>query len=150
MMKKKTVEEPLAPAVCSELADLLTFAKKAASSPRADAHVLWYEVAKRAAKLATKETIVALQCQETENAQLLSDIKETARQLELTTTEPGRLRKWIEELDCLASNEGDDREWHGDMGWVYPGGAVYYSSSVKPNVPDHPHPGKTPTTERSP
>jgi hypothetical protein len=48
--------------------------------------------------------------------------------------ENARLRKWIEELDQLTANEGAHREWPGDMGWVYPGAAVYYSGSKREEV----------------
>jgi chromosome segregation ATPase len=38
-----------------------------------------------------------------------------------------RLREWIKDLDVLAENTGDRREWNcGGIGWVNSGDAVYY------------------------
>jgi hypothetical protein len=40
-----------------------------------------------------------------------------------------RLRKWIEELDEIARCTTPDRDWHGDIGWLYPGQVAYVGES---------------------
>ena len=41
------------------------------------------------------------------------------------------LIKWAGELDELATNTGENREWHGDIGWVNPGQSVYYGERLE-------------------
>lgn len=53
------------------------------------------------------------------------------------------LIKWAGELDELATNTGEYREWHGDLGWVYPGQSVYHGERLEsvvcsPNDQIHP------------
>jgi len=68
-------------------------------------------------------------------------IEEAIAEIENFERENVRLRGWIDGLDMLAANNGEHREWGGDMGWVYPGAAVYYAATrrddILANASDH-------------
>jgi hypothetical protein len=61
-------------------------------------------------------------------------IDATIAKIESLDRENARLREWIDGLDMLAANNGVHREWGGDMGWVYPGAAVYYAATKRDDI----------------
>ena len=71
----------------------------------------------------------ALDC-ELHNPRIIEDryssMADFARELE---RENAQLRAWIEGLDLIVENTKEParyaREWHGEVGWVYPGQAAY-------------------------
>jgi hypothetical protein len=68
-------------------------------------------------------------------------IDATIAEIESLDRENARLRKWIEELDELGGCTTPHRDWHGDIGWLYPGQVAYVGESrddILSNVPHHP------------
>jgi hypothetical protein len=62
----------------------------------------------------------------------LHDVRHYAAEMQ---DENARLRKWIEELNILAENAGDHREWLGsEIGWLYPGCAAYYARPRREDI----------------
>jgi len=77
------------------------------------------------------EPFASIAVLESENARLQMelDCACNAEEFRQTREENARLRKWIEELDEIAKCTTPARDWHGDIGWLYPGQAAYVGES---------------------